>query len=175
MGSLHRVSRWSNDPAGAGKRGPERTYPKLPGGNSSRCRLSRHLIRSSSRGSRRQARTTDRTRASEIEAEHSCGVSACDLGQRCFVYPVYPCDMSDWIIFGHVERVVGAHHDTIGAEDIDQIRQLVIAKDYSVEIDLPQIGRRRQWQLAMRILPRSPSVIDPARITGKIAATVHGH
>jgi hypothetical protein len=28
-GSLHQSSRWSNDPAGAGKREPERSHPKL--------------------------------------------------------------------------------------------------------------------------------------------------
>ena len=51
--------------------------------------------------------------------------------------------MPDRIIFGHIEWVVGAHHDPVGAEDVDQICQLVIGKDHCVQIDLPQIGRRR--------------------------------
>src|ERR1019366_1662012 len=103
----------------------------------------------------RQARI-DRAWASDIKAEHSRGIAACYLGQRCLVHPMHPRNMSDWIVFGHVERVVGAHDDAVGAEHVDQIGQLVIAENHGVEIDLQQIGRWRQRQLAMRILPRGP-------------------
>src|SRR6266481_4636596 len=71
--------------------------------------------------------------------------------------------------------IAGAHHDEVGAEDVDHICQLMIGENHGVEIDLPQIGRRRQWQFAMLIVPRPPGVIDPAGITGKVAAAMHRH
>src|SRR6266436_6699560 len=111
----------------------------------------------------------------DIKAKHSGGISAGDLRQRCLIHSAYPGDMPDRIIFAHIERVVSTHHDSVRTEDVDQICQLVIGEDHRIQIDLPQIGRWWQWQIAMRILPRAPGVIDPAGITGKIATAMHGH
>src|SRR6202021_336955 len=36
-------------------------------------------------------------------------------------------------------------------------------------------GRRRQRQIAMAVLPRTPGVVDPPRITGEITAAVPCH
>src|ERR1700712_370915 len=107
----------------------------------SRYPLSLALIPSSSRDSN-QARSIDRRCASDIKAKHSGGVSAGDLGQGRIVHALHPCDVSNGIIFGHVERIIGTHQDTIGAEDVDQVCELVIGENHGVEIDLPQIGRR---------------------------------
>src|ERR1700736_3136172 len=51
----------------------------------------------------------------------------------------------------------------------------MIGEDDGVEIDLPQIGRWRQWQAGVAILPGAPSMIDPPRIARKITTAVHRH
>src|SRR2546430_9131920 len=43
---------------------------------------------------------------------------------------------------------------------------------HGVEVDFLQIMRRRLRQLAMRIRPRAPGVVDPARIGAEIAAAI---
>ena len=110
-----------------------------------------------------------------MEAEHPCSIAAGDLGKRRFVHPVHPGNMSDRIIFGHVERIVGSHHNAIGTEHVDQVSQLVLGENDGIEIDLPQIGGRRQRQIAVAILPSTPGVIDAAGVARQIAAAVHGH
>jgi hypothetical protein len=50
---------------------------------------------------------------------------------------------ADRIGFRHVERVIGAEHDVIGAPDIDQMLELALVEHDGVEIQLLQVFRRR--------------------------------
>jgi hypothetical protein len=57
----------------------------------------------------------------QIQPEHPDGIAAGNLGEGQFVHALHARDMADRIIFGHVERIVGAHHDAIGTEHVDQV------------------------------------------------------
>ena len=82
--------------------------------------------------------------------------------------------MADRIVVRHVERIVGAHEDVVGAEHLHEIFELVRREHHRVEIDLLQVFGRRLGQLVGDVGARAPSVIDAARIAAEIAAAVHG-
>src|SRR5271156_2931737 len=50
-------------------------------------------------------------------------------------------DVTDRIVFEHVERIIGAHDDMIGAEHADQFGKLVGREHYGVDIDALEIAR----------------------------------
>jgi len=83
--------------------------------------------------------------------------------------------VADRIEFQHVERIIGAHDDAVGAEGLHQRLKLMRRKNDRVEIDVPpQIGRRRFRQIAVRIRPCAPGMIDAAGIGAEEAAAMHG-
>src|SRR5580700_3929462 len=73
----------------------------------------------------------------DIQPQRARGIAARDLRQHGFIHAVDARDMSDRIIFAHIEGIVGAHDDAIGSEHVDQISELVITEDDGVEINLP--------------------------------------
>ena len=77
-----------------------------------------------------------------VQAENQSGVSAAN-GREGLLIQVKAGDMSDRVILAHVEGIVGAHEDPIGAEDFDEVGELVFGEHDRVEIDLPQICCRR--------------------------------
>jgi 2-deoxy-D-gluconate 3-dehydrogenase len=125
-----------------------------------------------SAGLRRRERSRSPLRS---ELQQPCCISARQLRQRRLIHAIDTGNMTDRIVFGHVIRIVGPHQDTIGAEHVEQIRQLVIAEHDSVEINLTQVGRRWQGQIAVRILPGTPRMIDAPGVGRQVAATMHSH
>src|ERR1700751_6101223 len=67
-------------------------------------------------------------------------------------HALHPAEESDRIGLGHVEEIVGAQHDVIGAPDLDQMLQLALVKYDGVEIELLQILRRRLLDVDAAIL-----------------------
>ena len=99
-------------------------------------------------------------------------VAARDGGARGGVEAPGRDQMLDRVVIGHVVRIVGAHHHMVGPEGRDQRGKLLRREHHGVEIDLPEIARRRFRQAALRIAARPPGVVDAARIGAEKAAAM---
>jgi hypothetical protein len=76
--------------------------------------------------------------------------------------------------FGHVERIVGAHHNMIGAENLNQRIELLRREHDAVDKNVLEIVRRRMRQISTAIGPSAPGVIDAVGICTEVSAAVHG-
>jgi hypothetical protein len=70
--------------------------------------------------------------------------------------------MFNRVIVGHVKGIVAAHYDLVRAIEFDQIFQLVIGEDNTVDPDLLEVVCWRLWQVGLAVFARAPSVINPA-------------
>ena len=70
--------------------------------------------------------------------------------------------MFNGVIVGHVEGIITAHNDFVGAVLRYKIFKLVTGKDDAVDPDLLKIRRWLFGQRRFAIFARSPCVIDPA-------------
>src|SRR5258708_7953030 len=112
---------------------------------------------------------------SDVQAKHANGISPGQLRNGALVDALKSRDVTDRIVLGHIEGVIGAHKDTVRSEQLEQISQLVIAEHDGVEINLSQIGSWWQREAGVAILPGAPGVIDPAGIAGKVTAPMYSH
>ncbi len=75
----------------------------------------------------------------------------------------------------HVERIVAAHHQLRGADDIDQMTQSLRLVDERVEPDSSQVVARSRYGACMRLRPNLVTMIGAAAVARQIAAAVRGH
>src|SRR4029450_9255912 len=79
---------------------------------------------------------------------------------------------SDRVRLGHVEGIVGAEHDVIGAPDLDQMLQLALVEYDGAEIELLQILRRRLLDVDAAVLAMGEGVVEAAPIGRQVAAAM---
>src|SRR5947209_4066340 len=108
----------------------------------------------------------------ELQTERQGGIAAAN-GRQGSVIQLQACNVADGIVLAHIEGVVGAHDDPVGTEDVDEVGKLVFGEHDRIKIDLPEICRRRQREIAVSVRARPPGVIDPAGIGGEITTAVN--
>src|SRR5438046_1276238 len=88
-------------------------------------------------------------------------------GYKRHLFPAHALHLaeeSDRVGLGHVEGIIGAEHDVIGAPDLDQMLQLALVEDHGVEIELLQILRGRLLDVDAAILAMREGVVEAAPI-----------
>jgi hypothetical protein len=66
--------------------------------------------------------------------------AAADGCDRCRIQ-VRPADVADGIVVGHIEGIIGAHEDFVGAVELHNLLQLMRCEHHRVEVDLPEVVR----------------------------------
>jgi hypothetical protein len=79
------------------------------------------------------------------------------------------------VIFGHVERVVGAEHNLVGTILLGQELKLVVCKHRSIEIHIFEIAGGRLINVQATILALTPSVVHASGIGGHEGAAMHNY